>query len=121
VDGRPTKPIWTPVSVSPGNKIIGVNDNGLGGIPLRRHVRLDPNFSIVTYAELMYGVEHSRSTRINRPIIKGFVKHLDVLQWDVAAADQCVVIRTKLEAKGSPIGAMDMMIAANAISHELPY
>ncbi|OUS14754.1 hypothetical protein A9Q88_13205 [Gammaproteobacteria bacterium 50_400_T64] len=69
----------------------------------------------------MYGVEHSRSTRINRPIIKGFVKHLDVLQWDVAAADQCVVIRTKLEAKGSPIGAMDMMIAANAISHELPY
>jgi len=72
--------------------------------------------SIVTYAELMYGVERSSSKRVNREVIKDFVKHLDVMTWDVAAADQYAVIRTALEAKGQPIGAMDMMIAAHSKS-----
>jgi len=72
--------------------------------------------SVVTYAELIYGVERSSSKRINRPIIEDFVRHLDVLNWDTEAADQYGVIRAELEAAGTPIGAMDMMIAAHAKS-----
>jgi len=72
--------------------------------------------SVVTYAELIYGVERSSSRRINRPIIEDFVRHLDVMDWDTEAADQYGVIRTELEAAGTPIGAMDMMIAAHAKS-----
>jgi len=72
--------------------------------------------SVVTYAELIYGVERSSSKRINRPIIEDFVRHLDVMNWDTEAADQYGVIRAELEAAGTPIGAMDMMIAAHAKS-----
>jgi len=72
--------------------------------------------STVTYAELLYGVERSSSKRINRPIIDDFVQHLDVIEWDNAAAEQYGKIRTDLEASGKPIGAMDMMIAAHAKS-----
>lgn len=72
--------------------------------------------SVVTYAELIYGVERSISKRINRPIIEDFVRHLDVMNWDTEAADQYGVIRAELEAAGTPIGAMDMMIAAHAKS-----
>ena len=72
--------------------------------------------SVVTYAELIYGVERSSSRRINRPIIEDFVRHLDVMNWDTEAADQYGVIRAELEAAGTPIGAMDMMIAAHAKS-----
>jgi len=72
--------------------------------------------SVVTYAELIYGVERSSSRRVNRPIIEDFVRHLDVMDWDTDAADQYGVIRTELEAAGTPIGAMDMMIAAHAKS-----
>jgi len=72
--------------------------------------------SVVTYAELIYGVERSSSKRINRPIIEDFVLHLDVMNWDTEAADQYGVIRAELEAAGTPIGAMDMMIAAHAKS-----
>lgn len=72
--------------------------------------------SIVTYAELIDGVERSSSKRINHAVIKDFTRHLDVIKWDINAAEQYAVIRTKLEAKGTPIGAMDMMIAAHAKS-----
>ena len=72
--------------------------------------------SVVTYAELIYGVERSSSKQINRPIIEDFVRHLDVMDWDTEAADQYGVIRAALEPAGTPIGAMDMMIAAHAKS-----
>ncbi len=74
--------------------------------------------SIVTYAELIYGVERSSSKRVNRPIIDNFVRHLDVLVWDVDAADQYGTIRVVLEKQGTPIGAMDMLIAAHAKSNK---
>ncbi len=72
--------------------------------------------SVVTYAELIYGVERSSSRRINRPVIEDFVRHLDVMDWDTEAAAQYGVIRAELEAAGTLIGAMDMMIAAHAKS-----
>lgn len=72
--------------------------------------------SIITYAELMYGVERSSSKRINHAVIKNFTKYLDVIQWDLEAADCYAVIRTELEKKGTPIGAMDMMMSAHSQS-----
>ncbi len=72
--------------------------------------------SIVTYAELMYGVERSSSKRINHSVIKDFTRYLDIISWNLGAADEYAVLRTDLEAKGTPIGAMDMMIAAHSKS-----
>lgn len=72
--------------------------------------------SVVTLAELLYGVERSSSTRINRAVVEQFVNKLLVLRWNRAAADHYAHIRTALEAAGTPIGAMDMMIAAHARS-----
>jgi tRNA(fMet)-specific endonuclease VapC len=72
--------------------------------------------SVVTYAELIYGVECSSSKRVNRPVIEDFVRHLDVMDWDAGAAEQYGMIRSELEVTGTPIGAMDMMIAAHAKS-----
>jgi len=72
--------------------------------------------SVVSYADLLYGVKRSSSKRVNRPIVDDFVRHLDVIKWDNNAAEHYGEIRTNLEAGGSPIGAMDMMIAAHAKS-----
>jgi tRNA(fMet)-specific endonuclease VapC len=38
------------------------------------------------------------------------------LPWDVEAADWYATIRHQLISAGKPIGEMDMMIAANALS-----
>jgi tRNA(fMet)-specific endonuclease VapC len=72
--------------------------------------------SIATYAELIYGAERASSKRINRSVVENFVQHLEVMDWNREAADEYALIRTKLEASGTPIGAMDMMIAAHAKS-----
>lgn len=72
--------------------------------------------STATYAELIYGVEHSSSKKVNRPIIDDFVRHLNIVAWDEAAAEHYGNIRAYLQAKGKMIGAMDLMIAAHARS-----
>lgn len=75
--------------------------------------------SIMTYAELLYGVERSSSSRINRDIVEQFVRHLVIEHWNEQAADQYAYIRTRLEANGTPIGSMDMQIAAHARSLDI--
>ncbi len=72
--------------------------------------------SAVTYAELIYGVERSSSKRINRSIVDDFVQHLDIVQWGKEAAERYGKVRAELETGGTPIGAMDLMIAAHATS-----
>ncbi len=75
--------------------------------------------SVVTLAELIYGVERSSSTKINLPIVKNFVSCLSVLPWDNSAAECYGKLRTILEQKGTPIGNMDIMIAAHALSKDI--
>ncbi|NOR26471.1 MAG: PIN domain-containing protein [Desulforhopalus sp.] len=75
--------------------------------------------SVVTYAELIYGVEHSSSKKVNRPIIDDFVRHLSIISWDQEAAEHYGKIRVFLRAEGNIIGSMDMMIAAHARSRKM--
>lgn len=75
--------------------------------------------SVVTYAELIYGVEHSSSKKINRSIVDDFVNHLNIMEWDKSAAEHYGKIRAFLQANGDIIGAMDMMIAAHAVSQKM--
>ena len=75
--------------------------------------------SVVTYAELIYGVEHSSSKKMNRSIVEDFVNHLNIIEWDKSAAEQYGKIRAFLQAGGNIIGAMDMMIAAHAVSQKM--
>lgn len=72
--------------------------------------------SIITYAELLYGVERSSSSKVNRTIVENFARHLVIRHWDEAAAEHYAQIRTRLEANGTPIGGMDMQIATHARS-----
>lgn len=72
--------------------------------------------SIVTYAELLYGVKRSSSMKINRKVVDRFVEHLTILDWNRNAAEHYADLRANLEAAGTPIGAMDMLIAAHARS-----
>ncbi len=72
--------------------------------------------SVITCAELVYGVERSSSKRVNRPIIDDFLQYLDVLDWGIDVVDHYGKIRTELESNDTPIGAMDMMIVAHAKS-----
>lgn len=72
--------------------------------------------SVITYAELLYGVERSSSKQINHDIVLNFARHLQVQPWEESAAAIYAKLRAELESIGQPIGSMDMQIAAHALS-----
>ena len=75
--------------------------------------------SVVTYAELMHGVEKSQAVEKNRIAMSLFLSAITVLDFDSAAAEAYGRIRAELERKGTPIGPMDLLIAGHAKSQDL--
>ena len=76
----------------------------------------DVCISSVTYAELVHGVEKSAAVEKNRLALSMLLANMEILDFDVDAADCYGKIRAALEKKGTPIGTLDMMIAAHAQS-----
>ena len=72
--------------------------------------------SSVTYAELVHGVEKSAAVEKNRLALSMLLANIEILDFDVDAADCYGKIRADLEKKGTPIGLLDMMIAGHAMS-----
>jgi tRNA(fMet)-specific endonuclease VapC len=76
----------------------------------------DIGISTITLAELEYGAAKSAQPRRNREALEQFISPLDVVAFDREATEAYGRIRTALEKRGVPIGAMDMLIAAHAVS-----
>jgi len=76
----------------------------------------DVCISSVTYAELVHGVEKIAAVEKNRLALSMLLANMEILDFDVDAADCYGKIRAVLEKKGTPIGPLDMMIAAHAQS-----
>jgi len=75
--------------------------------------------STVTISELEYGVHRSRKIDQNRIALLEFLVPLIILDFDQVAAAVYGSIRSSLEARGTPIGPMDLLIAAQAVSQGL--
>ncbi|MGC1197902.1 MAG: type II toxin-antitoxin system VapC family toxin [Geitlerinemataceae cyanobacterium] len=79
----------------------------------------DLGLSIVTVAELEYGVAKSQNPPLNRSRLDNFRRPFQV----VGLSDEDVRvfgdIRADLEQRGTPIGAYDLLIAAQAKSRDL--
>lgn len=71
--------------------------------------------SSITGAELSLGVSTSGSTR-NRDALEKFLAPLEILPFDEPAMRAYGPLRTTLERSGTPIGALDLLIAAHALS-----
>ena len=80
-------------------------------VPIERQL-----ISVVTLAELLYGVLESNKKKANRMGVDAFVRHVTVKDWTRDAAEHYADIRSDLKKKGQMIGANDLMIAAHARS-----
>lgn len=76
----------------------------------------DIGISAITVAELEYGAAKSAQPSRNREALEQFISPLQVAAFDRQATETCGGIRVMLERKGQPIGAMDLLIAAHALS-----
>jgi tRNA(fMet)-specific endonuclease VapC len=73
----------------------------------------------VVAAELAFGVAKSGSAR-NRQALDMFLAPLTVLPFDADAIWVYGDLRAHLERQGTPIGSLDTMIAAHALSQRAP-
>jgi len=76
----------------------------------------DIGISSITLAELRFGVEKSRQVERNRQALDELVLPLEIADFDENAAESYGKVRTALEREGKPIGSMDMLIGAHALS-----
>ena len=80
----------------------------------------DIGISSVTLAELNYGVAKSQRVVHNKNLLEQFLVPMELYAFDCLAAEAYGHLRAQLEKKGRPIGAMDLMIAAHALSLDMP-
>lgn len=72
--------------------------------------------SVVTRAELLFGLTRLPAAHRLRLAVKHFLRLVRSLPWDDEAAEWYAGIRHQLEGGGQPIGELDMMIAAHSLS-----
>ncbi len=80
------------------------------------HAVGDIGISVITLAELEYGVSKSSKPPRNKDALDQFAAPLDVVAFDRSATAVYGKLRTTLERKGQSIGAMDLLIAAHALA-----
>ena len=80
----------------------------------------DIGISSITLSELRYGVAKSTHQEKNSMALDEFIIPLEIVPFDDEAARAYGNVRAALEKAGTPVGAMDMLIAAHAVSLGIP-
>jgi tRNA(fMet)-specific endonuclease VapC len=80
------------------------------------HAMADFGVSAITVAELEYGVAKSQRPAQNAEALEAFLSPLEIATFDRPATAVYGRLRATLERKGRPVGSMDLLIAAHALS-----
>ena len=73
--------------------------------------------SSITAAELQYGAKKRNNKQLTQKV-KAFCDLVEIVPWDEDAAKAYAKLRVELETSGTPIGNMDMLIAASALARK---
>jgi tRNA(fMet)-specific endonuclease VapC len=74
--------------------------------------------SVVTEAELLFGIAKRPEARKLRIAIDELLAAIEIVAWSSATARRYATIRADLERRGKPLGALDLLIAAHAVQHD---
>lgn len=76
----------------------------------------DVLISSISVAELYHGAAKSQKRAQNESALEQFLIPLEIVPFDLAAAAAYGPVRAALERDGTPIGPLDTLIAAHALS-----
>lgn len=71
--------------------------------------------SVVSEAELRFGTLRITKDAV-RLAVEEFLRRVEILPWDSEAAQHYAALRKTLEDSGTPMGNLDMMIAAQTLA-----
>lgn len=83
---------------------------------LEKHTPSQLRMSAVTLAELRFGVARSKNGKRAASNLRVLLSRVAALPFDGAATNRYGEIRAHLEARGTPIGPLDTLIAAHAVA-----
>jgi tRNA(fMet)-specific endonuclease VapC len=90
--------------------------------PVEQHLaRTSPSdicISAMTRVELLYGLKALSQRHPLHQAVHRFLKVTTTLPWDAEAADFFAEIKHEMKSGATPIGEMDMLIAAHAIAED---
>jgi tRNA(fMet)-specific endonuclease VapC len=72
--------------------------------------------SAITAGELLYGLAKRPDAVRLQAAVTELMRRVDVLQWDLSAAERYGILRADLDRTGRPLGSLDMLIAAHALA-----
>jgi tRNA(fMet)-specific endonuclease VapC len=99
--------------------IYALNGNGDVLERLRAHGRRDLFVSAITEAELRVGAAKSSKPVKMLRVLQRFLSAFEIVEFNSEDAAAYADVRAKLERAGTPIGALDTLIAAQAIARGL--
>lgn len=79
----------------------------------------DIGISSISVAELEFGVYKSQFPEGNQQALEQFLLPLTIVDFDAGAAKMYGKVRAILEKQGTPIGSLDTLIAAHALSLQI--
>ena len=82
--------------------------------------RSEVTISSIVLAELWVGVAKSQFQLRNEASLISFLSRVTILNWPASAARIYGSVRAHLELRGTPIGAVDLLIAAHALHEGVP-
>jgi predicted nucleic acid-binding protein len=86
------------------------------GLISKRHAPSALRMSSITLAELRFGVAKSQQRKRAASNLRVLLGKVSALPFDDSATERYGDLRTLLEKRGSPIGPLDTLIAAHALS-----
>lgn len=74
--------------------------------------------SVITEAELRFGLVRRAVNADLRRIVENFLVSVDIRPWASASAQRYGPLRKELEALGKPLAPMDLLIATHALTED---
>jgi len=71
--------------------------------------------SAITAGELAFELAKRPEAVALKAAVNEFLRRVEVLPWDAAAAQTYGALRAQMQSKGTPLAALDMQIAAHAL------
>jgi tRNA(fMet)-specific endonuclease VapC len=87
-----------------------------------RFMECDPKeiaLSAIVKSELVFGALNSERVEANLETLEQFLKPHPVIEYTASCANAYGQLRAHLRRAGTPIGPLDMLIAATALTHDL--
>lgn len=74
--------------------------------------------SVITEAELRFGLEKKPEAKKLRALVEEFLLAVNILAWNSQSAKAYAALRSSLESLGKSMANLDLMIAAQAIASQ---